>query len=77
MYAMTAAHKTLPLPTYARVTNLKNGKSIVVRINDRGPFVANRLIDLSYYRALRSSTCCARERRWSKCARSLRECRTS
>ena len=48
MYAMTAAHKTLPLPTYARVTNLKNGRSVVVRINDRGPFVANRLIDLSY-----------------------------
>jgi len=53
MYAMTAAHKTLPLPTYARVTNLKNGRSIVVRINDRGPFVANRLIDLSYSAALR------------------------
>jgi rare lipoprotein A len=48
MYGMTAAHKTLPLPTYARVTNLKNGKSVIVRINDRGPFVANRLIDLSY-----------------------------
>lgn len=48
MYGMTAAHKTLPLPTYARVTNLKNGRTIVVRINDRGPFVANRLIDLSY-----------------------------
>jgi rare lipoprotein A len=48
MYGMTAAHKTLPLPTYARVTNLRNGKSVVVRINDRGPFVANRLIDLSY-----------------------------
>jgi rare lipoprotein A len=48
MYGMTAAHKTLPLPCYARVTNLKNGRSIVVRINDRGPFVANRLIDLSY-----------------------------
>ena len=48
MYSMTAAHKTLPLPTYARVTNLKNGRSVVVRINDRGPFVANRLIDLSY-----------------------------
>jgi rare lipoprotein A len=48
MYAMTAAHKTLPLPCYARVTNLKNGRTIVVRINDRGPFVANRLIDLSY-----------------------------
>jgi len=48
MYGMTAAHKTLPLPTYARVTNLKNGRSIVVRINDRGPFVSNRLIDLSY-----------------------------
>ena len=53
MYGMTAAHKTLPLPTYARVTNLRNGKSIVVRINDRGPFVANRLIDLSYTAAAR------------------------
>ncbi len=48
MYAMSAAHKTLPLPAYARVTNLKNGKSVVVRINDRGPFVANRIIDLSF-----------------------------
>jgi rare lipoprotein A len=48
MYAMTAAHKTLPIPAYARVTNLSNGRSIVVRINDRGPFVANRIIDLSY-----------------------------
>ena len=48
MYAMTAAHKTLPLPTYARVTNLVNGRSVVVRVNDRGPFVANRIIDLSY-----------------------------
>ncbi|HEX4648004.1 MAG TPA: septal ring lytic transglycosylase RlpA family protein [Steroidobacteraceae bacterium] len=48
MFAMTAAHKTLPLPTYARVTNLRNGHSVIVRINDRGPFVANRLIDLSY-----------------------------
>lgn len=48
MYAMTAAHKTLPLPCYARVTNLSNGRSVVVRINDRGPFVANRIIDLSY-----------------------------
>jgi peptidoglycan lytic transglycosylase len=51
MYAMTAAHKTLPLPCYAEVTNLRNGRSIVVRINDRGPFVANRLIDLSYVAA--------------------------
>ncbi|HTW38341.1 MAG TPA: septal ring lytic transglycosylase RlpA family protein [Steroidobacteraceae bacterium] len=48
MYGMTAAHKTLPLPCYVRVTNLSNGRSIVVRVNDRGPFVANRLIDLSY-----------------------------
>jgi len=53
MYGMTAAHKTLPLPTYVRVTNLKNGKSVVVRVNDRGPFVANRLIDLSYTAAAR------------------------
>lgn len=48
MYAMTAAHKTLPLPTYARVTNLQNGRSVVLRINDRGPFHHNRIIDLSY-----------------------------
>jgi rare lipoprotein A len=48
MFAMTAAHKTLPLPCYARVTNLSNGRSAVVRINDRGPFVDNRIIDLSY-----------------------------
>ncbi len=48
MYAMTAAHKTLPIPAYVRVTNLQNGRSIVVRVNDRGPFVGNRIIDLSY-----------------------------
>jgi rare lipoprotein A len=48
MYAMTAAHKTLPIPAYARVTNLATGRSVVVRINDRGPFVDNRIIDLSY-----------------------------
>lgn len=48
MNGLTAAHKTLPLPTTARVTNLSNGKSIIVRINDRGPFKKNRLIDLSY-----------------------------
>jgi rare lipoprotein A len=53
MYAMTAAHKTLPLPTYVRVRNLKNNKSIVVRVNDRGPFAHNRLIDLSYSAALK------------------------
>jgi peptidoglycan lytic transglycosylase len=48
MYAMTAAHKTLPLPCYVQVTNLGNGRSVIVKVNDRGPFVANRLIDLSY-----------------------------
>jgi rare lipoprotein A len=48
MYAMTAAHKTLPLPSYVRVTNLKNSRSVVVKVNDRGPFHDNRLIDLSY-----------------------------
>lgn len=53
MYAMTAAHKSLPLPTYVRVRNLKNNRSIVVRVNDRGPFVDNRLIDLSYSAALK------------------------
>ncbi len=50
-YAMTAAHRTLPLPSYARVTNLQNGRTVVVRINDRGPFRDNRLIDLSYVAA--------------------------
>ncbi|MBI3523022.1 MAG: septal ring lytic transglycosylase RlpA family protein [Betaproteobacteria bacterium] len=48
MYGMSAAHPTLPIPSYARVTNLSNGKSVVVRINDRGPFHSGRLIDLSY-----------------------------
>jgi len=53
MHQMTAAHKTLPLPTYVRVRNLRNNNSIVVRVNDRGPFVANRIIDLSYSAALK------------------------
>jgi len=48
MYAMTAAHPTLPIPSYARVTNLANKKSVVVRVNDRGPFLHDRVIDLSY-----------------------------
>jgi rare lipoprotein A len=53
MYAFSAAHRTLPLPTYARVTNLENGRSVVVRVNDRGPFHHDRLIDLSYAAAVR------------------------
>lgn len=53
MYAMTAAHTVLPIPSYARVTNLANGRSVVVRINDRGPFIGERLIDLSYVAAHR------------------------
>jgi rare lipoprotein A len=48
MYAMSAAHPTLPVPSYARVTNLQNGKSVVVRINDRGPFSSGRMMDLSF-----------------------------
>lgn len=48
MYAMTAAHKTLPLPTFVQVTNLDNGKKVVVKVNDRGPFHDDRIIDLSY-----------------------------
>jgi rare lipoprotein A len=48
MYAMTAAHKTLPLPTYVEVRNLRNNNTVIVRVNDRGPFVDNRIIDLSY-----------------------------
>jgi len=53
MYGMTAAHKSLPLPTYVRVRNLRNNKTVVVRVNDRGPFVHNRIIDLSYYAAVK------------------------
>ena len=48
MYAMTAAHPTMPLPSYARVRNLSNGRTVIVKINDRGPFHGNRVIDLSY-----------------------------
>ena len=53
MYAFTAASKVLPLPSYARVINLENGRSVIVRINDRGPFAPNRIIDLSYAAAVR------------------------
>ncbi len=53
MYQMTAAHKHLPLPTYVKVTNLENGRSAVLRVNDRGPFHENRVIDLSYAAALK------------------------
>ncbi|HRW67767.1 MAG TPA: septal ring lytic transglycosylase RlpA family protein [Candidatus Competibacter sp.] len=53
MYELTAAHKNLPLPTYVRVTNLENGRSTVVKVTDRGPFVPGRIIDLSYAAALR------------------------
>jgi rare lipoprotein A len=48
MYAMTAAHTTLPLPTYLEVVNLENGRRVVVRVNDRGPFLHGRILDLSY-----------------------------
>jgi len=53
MYEMTAAHKTLPLPTYVQVRNLRNNQTVIVRVNDRGPFVDNRIIDLSYAAALK------------------------
>lgn len=53
MYKMTAAHPTLPIPSYARVTNLANGKQVIVRVNDRGPFHSSRIIDLSYTAALK------------------------
>jgi rare lipoprotein A len=53
MYAMTAAHRTMPIPSYARVRNPANGREVVVRINDRGPFSAGRVIDLSYTAALK------------------------
>jgi rare lipoprotein A len=48
MHDMTAAHKTLPLPVYVHVKNIDNGRSAVVRVNDRGPFISGRIIDLSY-----------------------------
>lgn len=51
MYAMTAAHKTLPIPSYVEVTNLENGRKAILRVNDRGPFIAGRIIDLSYVAA--------------------------
>jgi len=51
MLAMTAAHKTLPLPTYVQVTNLENGRKVILKVNDRGPFESNRIIDLSYVAA--------------------------
>ncbi|MGH8122308.1 MAG: septal ring lytic transglycosylase RlpA family protein, partial [Rudaea sp.] len=53
MYQFSAASKVLPLPSYARVTNLANGKSVIVRVNDRGPFAENRIIDLSYVAAIK------------------------
>ncbi len=53
MYAMTAAHKTMPIPSYARVRNPANGREVIVRVNDRGPFHAGRVIDLSYTAALK------------------------
>jgi len=53
LYGMTAAHKTLPLPTYVEVTNLDNGRSVIVKVNDRGPFHEDRLIDLSYTAAVK------------------------
>ena len=53
MFAMTAAHRTMPIPSYARVRNPANGREVVVRVNDRGPFVDGRVIDLSYTAALR------------------------
>ncbi|MES1944866.1 Six5 [Salinisphaera sp. PC39] len=53
MYKMTAAHRTLPLPSFLRVTNLENGREVIVRVNDRGPFHADRVIDLSYAAAVR------------------------
>jgi rare lipoprotein A len=53
MYALTAAHRTLPLPTYLKVKNLQNGREIIVKVNDRGPFHSGRLLDLSYGAAVK------------------------
>ena len=67
MYAMTAAHKTMPIPSYARVRNPANGREVIVRINDRGPFHAGRVIDLSYTAALKLGVL-TRWRRWRSSA---------
>jgi rare lipoprotein A len=62
-FEMTAASKVLPLPTYAKVTNLQNGKWVIVKVNDRGPFVGNRIIDLSYVAARKLTP---RKKGWEK-----------
>ena len=72
MYKFTAASKVLPLPSWARVTNLENGKSVIVRVNDRGPFVPNRIIDLSYAAAVRIGIWPQAAPGWSRCRRSTR-----
>jgi rare lipoprotein A len=71
MYQFTAAHKTLPLPSFARVTNLDNGESVIVRVNDRGPFHDGRVVDLSYAAAVRRASPSAAPAGW-KCARCSR-----
>ena len=77
MNAMTAAHTTLPLPTWVEVTNLVNGKRVVVKVNDRGPFVDNRLIDLVLRRGHGARHGAAPVRRASRCARWRRRCDAS
>jgi hypothetical protein len=72
MYAMTAAHRQLPIPTYVEVTNLENGRQIIVRVNDRGPFHDNRVIDLSYAAAGRLGML-EKAPPWSRSARSTRQ----
>lgn len=57
LYGMSAAHKTLPLPSYVRVTNLDNNRSVILRVNDRGPFYSDRIIDLSYAAAKKARLC--------------------
>ena len=72
MYKLTAAHKTLPLGVYARVTNLENGKEIKVKVNDRGPFIRGRFLDLSYGAAKELATTQSSGRRGTGCAHSAR-----
>ena len=66
MYAMTAAHTTLPVPSYARVTSLVNGRTVIVRVNDRGPFHSDRIMDLSYVAAYKLGIIGAAARWWWK-----------
>lgn len=72
LYGMSAAHKTLPLPTYVKVTNLDNGRTVTLRVNDRGPFYSDRIIDLSFAAAKKLGSSPRPARRGSRSRASIR-----